>query len=101
MSHLKQMAMLALNHAILSVSSRIGELRLLLSEKISQGLGDILLSRVSPKQTNTWGELSVNHDSNILIYRENLAAISHKVKPRVVREAINKYNIILMPPPSK
>jgi hypothetical protein len=85
------------------VSARIGELSksLLLNEKITQGLGDVLLSRVSPKQTNRWGELSVNHGSKILIYRENLAAISHKVNPRVVREAINKYNIILMPPPFK
>jgi hypothetical protein len=86
------MAMLALSHAILSVSARIGELREspLLSEKTTQYLGDILSSRISSKNMNRRGELGVNHGSKSLIYRENLAMRSHKVKPGIAREIIDK-----------
>jgi hypothetical protein len=66
------MAMLALSHAILSVSAGTGELgeSPLLSEKTTQQLGDILSSRISSKNTNRRGELGVNHGSKSLIYRE-------------------------------
>jgi hypothetical protein len=94
------MAMLALSHAILSVSAETGELSEspLLSEKTTQHLGDILSSRVSSKNTNRRGELGVNHGSKLLIYRENLATRSHKVKPGIAREIIDKYNIVAMAP---
>jgi hypothetical protein len=51
MGRLKHMTMLALSHAILSVSVGIGELSEspLLSEKTTQQLGDILSSRISSK----------------------------------------------------
>jgi hypothetical protein len=94
------MAMLALSHAILSVSAGIGELSEspLLSEKTTQHLGDILSSRISSKNTNGLGELGLNHGSKSLIYRENLATRSHEVKPGITREIIDKYNIVAMPP---
>jgi hypothetical protein len=92
--------MLALSHAILSVSARTGELSEspLLSKKTTQHLGDILSSRISSKHTNGRGELGVNHGSESLIYRENLATRSHKIKPSIAREIIDKKNIIAMAP---
>jgi hypothetical protein len=74
--------MLALSHAILSMSARTGELSEspLLSKKSSQYMGDILPSRISSKHTNRCGELGVNHGRKLLIYRENLATRSHEVK---------------------
>jgi hypothetical protein len=94
------MAMLALSHAILSMSAGTGELSEspLLSEKTSQHLRDILSSRISSKNTNRRGELGMNHGSKSLIYRENLAARSHEVKPGIAREIIDKYNIVAMAP---
>jgi hypothetical protein len=63
------MVMLALSHAILSVSAEIGELSEspLLSEKTTQHLRDILSSEISSKNTNRHGELGVNHGSKSLI----------------------------------
>jgi hypothetical protein len=63
------MVMLALSHAILSVSARTGELSEspLLSKKTTQQLGDILSSRISSKKSNRRGELGVNHGSKSLI----------------------------------
>jgi hypothetical protein len=63
------MAMLALSHAILSVSAKTRELSEspLLNEKTTQHLGDILPSRISSKHTNRHGELGVNHGSKSLI----------------------------------
>jgi hypothetical protein len=86
-SRLKHVAMLALSHAILSVSTRTGELSEspLLIKKTSQHLGDILPSRISLKHMNRCGELGVNHGSKSLIYRENLATRSHEVKPGIAR----------------
>jgi hypothetical protein len=97
------MAMLALSHAILSVSAGTGELSesTLLSEKTTQHLGDILSSRISSKNTNRHEELGVNHGSKSLIYRENIATRSHEVKPGIAREISDKYNIVAMAPPSK
>jgi hypothetical protein len=94
------MAMLALSHAILSMSTGTGELSEspLLSEKTTQHLGDILSSRISSKNTNRRGELGVNHGSKSLIYGENLATRSHEVKPDIAREIIDKYNIVAMAP---
>jgi hypothetical protein len=94
------MAMLAVSHAILSVSAGTGELSEspLLSEKTTQQLGDILSSRISSKNTNRHGELGVNHGSKSLIDRENLATRSHKVKLGIAREIIDKYNIVAMAP---
>jgi hypothetical protein len=94
------MAMLALSHAILSVSAGTGELSEspLLSEKTTQHLGDILSSRINSKNTNMRGELGVNHGSKTLIYRENLTMRSHEVKPGIAREIIDKYNIVVMAP---
>jgi hypothetical protein len=92
------MAILALSHAILSVSARRGELceSPLFSEKTTQHLGDILSSRISSKNMNRRGELGVNHGSKSLVYRENLATRSHEVKPGIAREIIDKYNIVAM-----
>jgi hypothetical protein len=94
------MAMLALSQAILSVSTRTGELSEspLLSEKTTQHLGDILSSRIISKNTNRSGELGVNHGSKSLIYRENLTMRGHEVKPGIAREIIDKYNIVAMAP---
>jgi hypothetical protein len=94
------MAMLALSHAILSVSAGTRELSEspLLSEKTTQHLGDILPSRINSKNTNGHGELGVNHGSKSLIYRENLAMRSHEVKPGIAREIIDKYNMVAMSP---
>jgi hypothetical protein len=94
------MAMLALSHAILSVSAGTGELSKspLLSEKTTQHLGNILSSRISSKNTNRRGELGMNHGSKSLIYRENLATRSHEVNPGIAREIIHKYNIVAMAP---
>jgi hypothetical protein len=94
------MAMLALSHAILSVSARIGELSEipLLSKKTTQHLGDILPSRISSKHTNRRGELGTNHGSKSLIYRENHAMRSHEVNLGISREIVNKYNIVAMTP---
>jgi hypothetical protein len=70
-SRLKQVEMIALSHAILSVCARAEELgkSALLSKKTMQILGDILTSRVSLKHTNRRGKLSVNHGRKTLIYR--------------------------------
>jgi hypothetical protein len=94
------MAMLALSHAILSMSARTGELSKspLLSEKSTQHLGDILPSRISSKDMNRCGELGVDHGCKSLIDRENLATRSHKVNPNIAREIINKNNIVAMAP---
>jgi hypothetical protein len=70
----------------------------LLSKKTMQHLGDILPSRVSLKHTNRRGELNVNHGSKSLIYRENLATISHEINPSIAREVIDKYNTIVVAP---
>jgi hypothetical protein len=70
----------------------------MLSEKTTQHMGDVLSSRISSKNTNRRGELGVNHGSKSLIYRENLATRSHEVKPGIVREIIDKYNIVEMAP---
>jgi hypothetical protein len=40
----------------------------------------------------------VNHGSKSLVYRENVATRSHEVKPGIVREIIDKYNIIAKTP---
>jgi hypothetical protein len=47
---------------------------------------------------NRRGELGVNHGSKSLIYGENLATISHEVKPGIAREIIDKYIIVAMAP---
>jgi hypothetical protein len=100
MSCLKHMAMLALSHAILSMSARTGELSKspLLGEKSAQHLGDILPSRISSKHTNRCGELGVNHGSKSLIDRENLATRIHEVNPGIARVIIDKNNIVAMAP---
>jgi hypothetical protein len=92
--------MLALSHAILSVSAGTGELSEspLLSKKTTQHLGGILSSRISSKNTNRRGELGVDHGSKSLIYGENLAMRSHEVKPGIASEIIDKYNIVAMAP---
>jgi hypothetical protein len=94
------MAMLALSHAILSMSTRTGELSKspLLSEKSTQHLGDILPSRISSKHTNMCGELGVNHGRKSLIDRENLTTRSHEVNPGIAREIIDKNNIVAIGP---
>jgi hypothetical protein len=94
------MAMLALSHAILSMSARTGELSKspLLSEKSTQHLGDIHPSRISLKDTNRCRELGVDHDRKWLIDRENLAMRSHEVNPSIAREIIDKNNILAMAP---
>jgi hypothetical protein len=99
-SRLKQVAMLALSHAILGMGARAGELgkSALLSKKTTQQLGDILTSRISPKDTYRRGKLSMDHGSKTLIYRENLAARSHKINPSVAREVIDKKNIVAVAP---
>jgi hypothetical protein len=93
-------AILALSHAILSVSSRIGELSEspLLREKTAQHLEDILPRRISLKHMSRSRELGVNHGSKALIYRENLATRSHEVKLGIAREIIDKKNIVVMAP---
>jgi hypothetical protein len=58
-------------------------------------MGDILPNKVFQEHVNRRGELSVNHDSKLLIYRENLAARSHEIKPSIAR-VIDKYNIVAM-----
>jgi hypothetical protein len=42
--------------------------------------------------------MGVNHGSKSLIYRENLATRSHEVNPGIVREIIDKKNIVAMAP---
>jgi hypothetical protein len=92
--------MLALSHAILGMGARAGELgkSALLSKKITQQLGDVLTSRISPKDTYRRGKLSVDHGSKTLIYQENLATRSHKINPSVAREVIDKKNIVAVAP---
>ena len=97
-SRLKQMTMLALGNAILSMSTRTRELgkSTLFREKTTQQLRDILSSGVSTKCTNGRGKLGVNHGSKTFIYRKNLAMRFHEVEPSVAREIINKQNIVAM-----
>jgi hypothetical protein len=94
------MAMVALSHAIPSMSARTGELSKspLLSEKTTRHLGDILPNRISLKHTNRRGELGVNHGSKSLIYTHKLATRSHEVNPGIAREIIDKYNIVAIAP---
>src|SRR3954454_21954078 len=80
--------------------TRTGELgkSALLSKKATQHLGDILTSRVSPKHMNGRGKLSMDHGRKTLIYRENLAARSHKINLGVEGEVIDKDNIVVIGP---
>ena len=68
-SRLKKVTMLALSHAILSMSTSTWQLgkSTLLSKDSMQHLGDILSSKVSTEHTNRHSELSVNHGSKRLI----------------------------------
>jgi hypothetical protein len=92
------MAMLALSHAILSMSTRTGELSKspMIGKKSMQHLGDILPSKISSKHTNRCGELGVNHGRKSLIDRENLAMRSYEVNPGIARVIIDKNNIVAM-----
>ena len=62
--------MLALNHAILSMSTRIRELSrsTLLSKDSTQQLGDIFSTRVITEYKTRRRELSVNHGIKTLIW---------------------------------
>jgi hypothetical protein len=40
----------------------------------------------------------MDHGGKTLIYRENLAARSHKIDPSVTREVIDKKNIVALAP---
>ena len=99
-SRLKKVVMLALNHAILSMSTRTRELRksAMLSKNTTQHLGNILASGVSTEHTNRRRELSVNHGSKMLIDGKNLTTRSHKIKPSVTREIIYENNLVSMAP---
>jgi hypothetical protein len=70
----------------------------LLNKKTTQHLGDILTIIVSSKHTIRRGKLSVNHGSKPLIDRKNLTARMHKVESSVLREVVNKYQIVAMAP---
>jgi hypothetical protein len=99
-SSLKEMAMLTLSHAILSMRTRTRELGegALLSKNTTQMLGDILTSRISTEHTNRRRKLSKNHGCKTLINRENLTTRRHKIQPCITRKIIYKNDIISMAP---
>jgi hypothetical protein len=92
--------MLALSHAILSMSTRTRELSksTLLSKKSAQCMGDLLASKTCMKHTNRSRELGMNHGSKFLIDRQDLTMRRHEIYPGVARKIIYKDNIVAMTP---
>ena len=88
--------MLALSHPVLGMGPRTGELRqgALRGEESTEGLGEVLTTRIRPEGLDRGGELGVDHGSKGAIMRQELATMMHKINPSETSAVIHKYNII-------
>src|SRR5207244_9445427 len=92
--------MLTLSNTILSVSTGAGIMRksTLLQKKLTKRARQILVSRVSTKNTNGRIELGANHRGKRLIGSEHLSMRIQEVHPCESRKIINKDHIIAISP---
>ena len=67
-------------------------------EQITKRSGEILTGTVRTKGLDAFAKLSMNHLCELAIDREHIRMRTHKVKPSVSREIINKIDIVEHPP---
>ena len=67
-------------------------------KQITKRSRKILAGTIRTKYLDAFAELSMNHLCELAIDREHIRTRTHKIKPSVSREIINKTDIVKNPP---